>query len=145
MAFAPQSRLDTPRTNQLHKRQTTSEATDSPASTLVGNRPTATAQRTVQAMMHRSPQAQRHARLQAQMNDSPRVRAQVQLQAMFDDRSRRMATPHAEVSPGGDPSAPVQREIGDGGVVNLGRDAFHISGRRLKIMGRTESWGGLFY
>lgn len=95
--------------------------------------------------MHQSPQVQRQARLLAQMNESPRVRAQVQLQAMLDNRSRRMATPRHGATAARDCNAPVQRQIGDGGILNLGREAFHISGRRLKITGSTIFLGELHY
>ena len=95
--------------------------------------------------MHESPQVQRQARLRAQMNDSPRVRAQVQLQAMFGNRPREMARPRREATPGRDYRVPVQREIGDGGIVNLWREAFHISGRRLRITGHTMFLGEVHY
>lgn len=64
---------------------------------------------------------------------------------MLDNRSRRMATPRHAATAARDSNAPVQRQIGDGGILNLGREAFHISGRRLKITGSTIFLGELHY
>lgn len=82
-AFSPKARLETPQANQALRRPTAREAAASRASGFVDNRPEATAQRKLQAMMYQSPQVQRQAQLQARIDNSPRVRAQVPLQAVL--------------------------------------------------------------
>ena len=90
-AFSPKSKLETPQANQARKRPTAHEAAPSRVSGFVDNRPEATAQRTLHAIMHQSPQVQHQAQLQAEMNNGPRVKAQVQLQSMIDNCPRQVA------------------------------------------------------
>ena len=90
-AFSPDSKLATQQANQARKPPTAPEAAAPRASRFVDNRPEATAQRMLQAMMHQSPQVQRQAQLQAKMNNILRVLGQVQLHAMIDNLPRQLA------------------------------------------------------